>query len=302
MHKVYRFLLVLLSVATGALFLYSAYTKFFPIQAFEYTMVEFIHIPMIVAKIAARFFIGLEAALGGLMVLHFLGKNNWPLKAAFALVTLFSLYLIYLWATAGNNVNCGCFGDAIWMSPSASLIKNAGLLIALTILIRYHKGFQWQWTKVSGPIILLCTITLPYFISPIVTRYKIDLSPLYAVDSTDKPTIDLTKGKYIIAFLNPQCMHCRKAGLKMHTMHQKYPSLPFYLIIGGTVSDLTGFWKDSQAEDLPHSRLAAAPFKKITGDVYPQIYWVDNGWVEENTPYPDLDAKAIERWEKTTGH
>ena len=302
MHKVYRSFLVLLSIATGVLFLYSAYTKFFPVQAFEYTMAQFIHMPMIVAKIAARFFIGLEAALGGLMILHFLGKNNWPLKAAFVLVSVFSIYLIYLWASAGNNVNCGCFGDAIWMSPSTSLIKNAGILIALGILIRYHRGFQWQWTKISGPVILLCTVALPYFLSPILTRYKIDLSPLYANGKTDKPAIDLAKGKHIIAFLNPQCMHCRKAGLKMHTMFQKDTTLPFFLVIGGTVSNLTDFWKDSQAQDMPHTRLDAGPFNKITGGVYPQIYWVNNSWVEENVSYPDLDANAVERWEKTKAH
>ncbi len=298
MHKIYRFLLVLLCVATGGLFLYSAYTKLFPIQAFELTMAEYIHVPMILAKIGSRFFIGLEAGLGGLMVLHFLGKNKWPLKAAFGLLAIFSIYLVYLWIVAGNNVNCGCFGDAIWMRPSASLLKNAVMLIVIGILIRYHKGLSWQWTTVSGPVLLMCNMVLPYVLFPIVSRHKIDLSPLYAAGKTDKPDIDLTRGKHIIAFLNPQCMHCRKAGLKMHQMLQNNPNLPFYLVIGGTLSDLTDFWKDSQAQDVPHTRLANEPFVKLTDNIYPQIYWVNDSWVEENTPYPDLDQKVIERWIK----
>jgi uncharacterized membrane protein YphA (DoxX/SURF4 family) len=62
MNKLLRILLVLLTIATGALFLYSAYTKLFPtIQTFEYTIVEFTHTPLMIAKLAARFFIGLEA-------------------------------------------------------------------------------------------------------------------------------------------------------------------------------------------------------------------------------------------------
>ena len=298
MQIFYRCLLVLLCVATGALFLYSAYTKLFPIQAFEFTMAEYVHLPMMAAKIGSRFFIGLEAALGGLMILHFLGKNKWPLKIAFWLLAVFSVYLIYLWIVAGNNVNCGCFGDAIWMRPSASLLKNAGMMIIIGLLIRYHKGLSWQWTRISGPVILICTVALPYLLFPIVGRHKIDLSPLYAADKTDKPDIDLTKGKHIIAFLNPQCMHCRKAGLKMHELRLKNPTLPFFMVIGGTFSDLTDFWKDSQAEDVPHCRLANDPFVKLTGGVYPQIDWINNSWVEENTEYPDLDAMVIERWVK----
>ncbi|MFI5141748.1 MAG: MauE/DoxX family redox-associated membrane protein, partial [Bacteroidia bacterium] len=144
MKKAYRVLFILLSVATGGLFLYSAYTKLFPIQAFEYTIVEIVHIPLIVASIATRFFIGLEAGLGALLVLHLFGKNKWPLKAAFILLIVFTVYLIWLWITAGNDVNCGCFGDAIWMSPSVSLVKNVLLLAIIALLIRYHNGFTYK--------------------------------------------------------------------------------------------------------------------------------------------------------------
>jgi len=120
-----KILLIILSVATGGLFLYSAWTKVLPIQPFEYTMVEYLHLPWLVATVAARLLVGLEAALGGLVVLHLFGRNKLILKAAFAMVVVLSAYLVWLWSTAGDNVNCGCFGDAIWMSPSASLIKNA---------------------------------------------------------------------------------------------------------------------------------------------------------------------------------
>jgi hypothetical protein len=298
MRTAVRIALIVLSVATGAVFLYSAYTKFFPVQGFEFTIAQTTHLSLTWAKIAARFFVGFEAALGGLIALHLYGRGKWALKAALALLVIFSVYLVWLWATMGNHVNCGCFGDAVWMSPSASLIKNALLLIAIFILLRYHTGLQPQWANVSAPMILVCTTALPYFLDPVTTRYKIDLAPLYAVDST-KPPIDLTHGRHVIGFLNPQCMHCRYAGLKMHQLLQKDPTLPFYIVVGGTLSNLTEFWKDSQAQDIPHSRLAPRPFDKITGGVYPQIYWVNDGWVEESTSYPDLDAKAIERWEKS---
>jgi len=296
MNKIFKILLIFLSIVTGVTFLYSAYTKLFPIQSFEYTMVEFIHLPSTVAAIAARFFTGLEAGLGGLMVLHLYGKNKWVLKAAFALLLAFSIYLVWLWITAGNQVNCGCFGDAIWMSPSASLIKNAVLLAITGLLIRYHKGFEFRWAGIATPTLLICTIALPYILFPLHSRYKMDFKPLYTADTTNVPVIDLSKGKHIIAFLSPSCIHCRRAGLKMHKMKENNPSLPFYLVIGGVKSDLADFWKESNAQNIPYSRLPQEPFMKYTHGVFPTILWVNNGWVEASTNYTDLNQKVIEKW------
>jgi methylamine utilization protein MauE len=298
MHKLFRILFIILSVAVGATFLYSAYTKLYPIRSFEYTMSEFIHLPPIVAAIAARFFTGLEAALGALIIFHLFGKNKWVLKSAFALLITFSVYLLWLWATAGNNVNCGCFGDAIWMSPFASLIKNAVLLAIIGVIIRYHHGFDFKWSRMSAPVSLACIIAIPFFVFPIQNRYRMDFKPLYTADSTNVPPLDLSRGKHIIAFLSPSCIHCRKAALKIHEMKLRNPSLPIYMVIGGTKSDLTDFWKASNAQDVPHSRLPQEPFMKYTGGIFPTILWVNNGMVEANTGYPELDQKVIEKWMK----
>ena len=296
MKILYRIFWVILSILTGALFLYSAFTKLYPIQSFEYTLIDQVHLPRIVAAIASRFFIGLEMGLGALITLHLFGKNKWVLKTAFALLVFFSIYLVWLWITAGNNVNCGCFGDAIIMSPSASLLKNGALLIIIGLLIRYHNGFNYKWVKVASLTALLCTIACTYIFFPIVKRYKIDLTALYTSDKNLAPTIDLTKGKYIIAFVSPSCIHCRRAALKMHNMRLRNPNIPFFMVIGGTTSDLNDFWKASNAQDLPYTRLAQEPFMKYTHGLFPTILWVNNGQVEADTGYPELSQPVIEKW------
>ena len=94
MRKAFIILLILLSIALGATFLYSAYTKLFPIQQFEYTMVEFAHMPWLMAAIGARILIGLEAGLGGLILLHFFGREMGVKGCYSALVILaFSLFI-----------------------------------------------------------------------------------------------------------------------------------------------------------------------------------------------------------------
>ena len=316
----FRLLFAFLSLLTGALFLYSSYTKTYPIQHFEYTIVEYLHLPWLLAAIAARLLIGLEGGLGSLIILHLFGRNKWVLKVSFGLTVLFSIYLIALWAIAGNNINCGCFGDAIWMSPSASLIKNSLLLLVIGILIRYHYGIPARWASITAIVLLPAGMVLPLILFPIpagqptwlrTDRYKIDLSDVYREmkkdtvlskfpdpKTTDIHETDLSQGKHIIAFVSPGCGHCKIAAYKMHLMKEHNPALPFFLVIGGTKSDLTEFWQKTKAQNIPHTRLNGDSFMQYTGGIFPLIIWVNDGWVEAKADYNTLTQKEIEEWIK----
>ncbi len=299
-------LLVLLSIIIGAVFLYSAYTKLYPIQRFEYTMVDTLHLPWVLAAMAARFFIGFEAALGLLIATHFYGKGKWVLKVALLLLVVFSIYLAYLWATKGNNINCGCFGDDIWMSPSASLIKNVLLIAGITLLHLYQKGWQFKRYNAITVSILVMLVALPFFIFAIPgnepqwlqkNSYKVDLSSLYAPDKKDTPAVDLQKGKHIIAFLSSTCPHCQMAAYKMHLMKLNDTTLPLFFVIGGT-RDLTHFWEKTQAKNIPYTRLAQDPFIKLAGTSWPAIYFVSNDTVVAKSNYVTLSQQQVEDWLK----
>ncbi len=298
MDKLFRFILILLTLATGGLFLYSAYTKLLPsIQAFEYNIAGNTHVTHMAAAIGARFFIGLEAALGAMIILHFFGKRKWVLKAAFALVAIFSIYLIWLWIKMGDDVNCGCFGGAIFMSPSTSLIKNAIILLVLGILIRSHKGFSFDSANIIPIVNVLCLIIATYIAFPVFTPYKFKYEKLYA-DTLYTPVVDLTHDKHIVAFVSRSCSHCRKAALRMHDIKQNNPAIPFYMVIAGTDTAFYTFWEDTHAQNIPWSLLPEKPFMDYTGGEFPQIIWLNNGKVEANITYPELDQKTIEEWMK----
>jgi len=299
-----RIIFVVLSLVSGAVFLYSAYTKLYPIQTFEYTIVEYVHLPWKLAAITARFLIGLEAGLGSLLILNLYGKKKWVLTASFSLLLIFSAYLIYLWTTAGNNINCGCFGDAIWMSPSASLLKNLGLLIILAILLRYHRGLVFRRSNILALGLLFVAFTSIFiaFYIPFEQpnwlrkdKYKMDFSPLYKAKNADIPAADLTKGKHIVAFLSQSCPHCRLTAYKMHLMKVQDTTLPFFMIIGGT-SDLSDFWKTTKAQNIAYTRLDKDNFLKYTGGIFPLIVLVNNGWIEAKTNYVTLDQAELEHW------
>ena len=67
----------------------------------------------------ARFFIGLEFALGFLILLPFYLKQL--MQFTFLLLGGFTAHLIYLWSI-GDNENCGCFGEMISMTPEQSML------------------------------------------------------------------------------------------------------------------------------------------------------------------------------------
>jgi hypothetical protein len=311
MPKLLHFLYIFLSLLTGATFLYSAYTKVYPIQPFEYTIVEYLHLPWLFAAIGARVLIGIEAALGALILVGIYGRRKWVLKAALILLSIFSLYLIGLWVSAGNDVNCGCFGDDIWMSPSVSLMKNAALILFTILLIKYYNGLQFRGSERISAYVFAGILIIPFIINTIPPqqpswlksgKYKIDLTKLH---TDDKPPIPyLSQGKHIIAFVSRSCPHCRMAAYKMHLMKKENPKLPFFLVIGGTTSDLTEFWKETKAQNIPYTRLSEKLFMEYasgsaTGANYislPYIVWVNNGWVEAKADYSTLNKAAIEKW------
>lgn len=308
MKIVSKVLLIAATILTGLVFIYSAYTKIYSLESFEsfqYSIVEYVKLPWLLSALGARALIGLEAALGILITLHLFGKNKWILKLALALLAIFSIYLVYLWIYAGNDINCGCFGDAIWMSPSTSLIKNAVLGLVILLIIRYHRGLDFRYAKIAIPLICIGLVATPFIYYPLPDNqpqwlnkghFQLDMSSFYAAGKKDAPAVDLRKGKHIIAFFSLKCPHCKMAAYKMHVMKEKNPSLPIFMVLAGNDKYLPDFWKKTNAQNIPYTRLDGQTFTELVGYSWPVIYFVNNGWVEAETNYLSLNQATIETW------
>ncbi len=298
-----KILFFALSFLVGSVFLYSSYTKAFPIQLFEYTLVEFLHLPWLLAAVGARLFVGMEAGLGCLLLVSLFGANKWVLKVALALLSIFSIYIIYLWVRFGGEVNCGCFGDKVLLSPAASLGKNMALIAAVLVLLRYAEGLRFRRDYLVVSAISIAGLVLPFilFVVPLQQSklsgrppYVSDIAPLFKLSSNAVP--DLRKGKHVVAFFHQGCPHCRLAAYKLHLMHQSNPALPLFMVIGGLQSDLTDFWKVTKANDVPYTRLDKDDFLNITHGIFPLILLIDNGEIAGSEDYNDLGQQFLEDW------
>lgn len=309
MKLFFKVVAVVLSVACGAVFLLSAYTKLFPIEPFEYTFVELGITGWKSSVFIARLFIGFEFACGGLLILNFWLKRFTIPLVSFTLIA-FIIYLLLQIAHYGNTGNCGCFGTAFVFTPLQGILKNLVLLAAVVFIYCFHPNFSFKFMRLITIALAIVAFALPFILNPIdfdtsannysgKLNYMLNLDDIYNNKDVPTPKQELRKGKWIVAFMSLTCPHCRVAAKKLHVMKLKDPSLPIYMFLNGPDRYLKPFFEDTRATDLNWSVLnGKGLFFKISGPSVPQIDWVNNSVVENKTNYMVLQQSDVETWLK----
>ncbi len=152
-------LILALRIATTVLFVFSAVTKLFPIEAFEKQLVDLGFASWNTAPFLSRGIIGFEAFLG----FAFLQKNylrSFFIPATAALLVVFCVHLGYTIYTTGNSGNCGCFGQFIKMTPLEALIKNIITLGLLGYLYTLTKNYERKNMALPTALIVLTYVAL----------------------------------------------------------------------------------------------------------------------------------------------
>lgn len=128
----------LLRVFYALSFIFSAYTKFIAPGYFEIVLMDQgLANSRNFAAHMTRFIIGLEFALGAVLILPFYTRKL--VLFSQILLLFFTAHLIYL-IGIGDNENCGCFGEMISMTPITSILKNSFLfLLSVGIYLKSSK-------------------------------------------------------------------------------------------------------------------------------------------------------------------
>jgi hypothetical protein len=302
-----RILFIILSALLGSTFILSAYAKLFPVELFELTFVDIGVANWIIAPFLARIMIAIEFLIGILLFFN-LYKNKFTLRFTIIVLIFFTIYLFWQLFTEGNSGNCKCFGNFISITPLESILKNIILIALSLVLLKFHKGIIWKYSKILFLVIILSSAALPFIINPVdlnvteqtsddsVVNYKLDLDVLYNNPKVVEPKMDLRKGKYIISFMSLTCPYCRIGAYKLHIMKKRNPGIPIFFILNGSNDKLKPFFDETKATDIPYTILLGKDFVKMSGLRLPAIYWVNNGIVIKKSTYLDIDQKAIEDW------
>lgn len=300
-------LFAVLSISLGLLFLFSAWSKLPTLEQFGWTIVENTFLNWTLAEWFSRLLIGMEFFLGILFITGFRIRRI-AIPVAFITLIVFTLYLVVILYTKGNNNNCGCFGEVVQMSPKESILKNLIMMAILWVL--YYLQYEWKikhdhWIVVG--LFLIVMGPLFYYYPPdsiyIFPKHEnlntpIPLSILYQSSNNQAPKEELRKGKHVLAFMSLTCPHCRKAAKKMRIMKMKNPSLPFYLILNGDTSRIKEFFQDTKADNISYTHFNGVDqFVRMSGkNGLPAIKWVQDTTLYKESNYITLDEAEVKKW------
>ena len=264
----------ILQLLLGITFLFSAYTKAVGPGFFEITLMDQGIAPdRIIASYLARFFIGLEFALGFLMLLPFYVKRL--MQFTFFLLGGFTLHLIYLWSI-GDTDNCGCFGEMISMTPEQSIIKN---MIMLAIAFVVFRSAQTKKIKIIIPIVFsAATIISMWIILPIPNHKEFPFESFTHFETRGR--VDLSSGENLVAIFNLDCEHCQQAATELGELERNQENFPELYVLyfqegSTTVEDFESITQSS----FPYDLIEVNTFFDLIGDSPPRVYHLKDGKV-----------------------
>ena len=305
-----RIIAITLSIIVGSIFIYSGYTKLFPvIETFEFTFVELGIANWYTAPFIARLFLGLEFFVGCLLILNYqLKKITIPITII--LLSFFTIYLIIQIFVSGNNGNCGCFGEHLKMTPLQAIIKNAIMFGLLFIVYFIYEGWKIKYNSLLLSSVGVTLILTPFIINPIdynytsnnldeKVNYPLALNLLFQPEDSSKveiPKVDIRKGNHVVAFLSLKCPHCKIAAKKFRLIKKNNPQISIYFILNGQKSDYSNFIEETKADNIPYSFCLGKTFVKLASFRLPRIYYLNNGIVLRKVDYLELNQYEIEEW------
>lgn len=309
-----KILAILISVALGLIFIYSGYTKLHPvIETFEFTFVDIGVANWYSAPIIARLLIGLEFFLGFLLIINY-NLKKFTLPFTVGLLLFFIIYLSVQIAFSGNHGNCGCFGEHLKMTPLEAIIKNVIMIAGCVLVYFLFEGWKIKQNSMLLNFVAVSALTVPFLVNPVdyaytsnnldeKVNYPLELNLLYQPEDTVKvkvPSIDLRKGKHVVAFISLTCPHCRIASKKFRLIKKNNPELPIYFVLNGEKEKkYKDFIDDTHADNIPNSFCLGKTFVNLAGTDLPRIYYLDNGIVVKKVDYYELNQYDIEDWIKT---
>ncbi len=154
----------ILRIVIAGLFIVSAISKLYPVEAFEKQLVDLGFANWCIAPIFARGIIAFELYLG-ISFLHNHFFKKFIIPATIGLLLAFIAHLGLQIAQFGNSGNCGCMGQLIPMSPLEAIIKN--VISIIIIIFIYVKAKAKPDSKHRYHFLILAAI-----IAFILMKYK----------------------------------------------------------------------------------------------------------------------------------
>jgi hypothetical protein len=149
------------------------------------------------------------------------------LPLAAGVLLFFIVYFLIQIVVSGNDGNCGCFGEHIKNDSLTGHFKKCADAAFNGCVYFISNQWQFKYNALFLSFIGVSAVALPFIVNPIdytyssnnlqeKVNYPLELDLLYDPEDTAKvenPTLELRKGKHVLAFLKPflsTLPYCRK--------------------------------------------------------------------------------------------
>lgn len=289
----------ILRILVGLIFILSGLAKLFPIEPFEIIFVDLGVSNWLVAPFVARFIIAFEITLG-LCIIFDVWIKNIIYKITLSSLGVFTLYLIYLLIDKGNDVDCGCFGSFLALTPVESIIKNVVLIVLLLLIKRRHHSYGLvNWLIIPFLAIAFASTFLLNKVglqnaSAIELNEDIDYSGLPALYQSEE-RVDFTKGKKIVAFLSYSCSHCESAAHKLAYLQTKYDIDNLYVVLGSKKEENIKVFLEKTKIDFPMMWFNNEEFYKYSGPSIPAFVYLEDGVLKKKWTGEFFKVEELEK-------
>lgn len=269
------------SVLLGAVFVFSAGTKFLAPPAFVGSVQNYGILPDTLALPVATGVTALELALG-LMLLLGVGRR-FAVKLSIPLIVLFIGLVVYAMRTGLEN--CGCFAEVIEMKPSQELLLDLVLLLSAGIILMWGEDLAPSGSRITRTVgwsafLLGGVLFLAGNPAPASTqRLDLDESSLELLTEAEPP-IDPEAGDAFVFLFSADCDHCWAFAGAVELMHQRVQDLR---VMGLTFSDPQAMAEFRRAfqPSYPIHHLDYDKFLELT-NMYPAAIWLQAGGVADS--------------------
>lgn len=301
-----NFISFLLMFLLGGFFIFSAVTKMIPnVNYFDITIQNQLGFSAELSGFLARMMIGIELSFGLLLLFQQRGNRQWVLWGTFTMLIGFSIYLLKLYLSEGNDVNCGCMGDLIAMSPLSSLMKNIGLIIINIILLRLT--VKRSFLKIGFQMgILILPIATIFLIHPLKAKEVMNWEEILVQGTMWESNASLTEGKSIVVFLSLTCGHCVDMAAALNEFKREHADAPINLIfqmMGDELSTQDAFKRFEQEAGVLQMPSHFANRKgfvdvliKLGHDGVPILIWMEDGKVMRSATGSPDELQEIQKW------
>ncbi|MBZ0198183.1 MAG: DoxX family membrane protein, partial [Ignavibacteriaceae bacterium] len=160
----------ILRLFMGIMFLFSGVSKLFPLEAFESITVQQGLVGWGLVPYFSRMLVSLELLLG-LMFLLNIKLRRFTLPVSTGLLVLFTVYLVYYELAGNGGENCGCFGEVLPLSNTASIVKNIVFIAinaALLKLTGVEAKYGYEYAG-AGYVVILSILMVVFPVRPYET-------------------------------------------------------------------------------------------------------------------------------------